>query len=100
MVLWSPGLAISLDKQKTYLLYHSAYGYQTWQDSELPWGAFTYRVTWDIGYVVLQDHVINQNHYISTSVLPIEYFTVIYGMKYFICTDDEFAINWKVLKNN
>ena len=41
------------DKLKTSLHYHSAYGYQTWQDSNLPWWASAHKVTWPFDHMVL-----------------------------------------------
>ena len=40
--------------------YHSGYGYQAWQDGELPWQAPTHKVTQPFGHMVLQDHVKNK----------------------------------------
>ena len=38
-----------------YLHYHSAYGHQTWQGDDLPWGAPTHKITWHFDHMVLQD---------------------------------------------
>ena len=72
MTLWSRGFVRSRDKLKSsYLHYHSAHGHQTWQDDDLPWWAPAYKVaSWPFDYVVLQDHVTKQNHYISTIRVP------------------------------
>ena len=47
--------------------YHSVYGYQTLQDGKLPRLALTHKVTQPFDHVVLQDHMTNQNYYISTT---------------------------------
>ena len=44
-------------------------GQQTWQDEYLPWGASTYKVTWLLWNVVLQDHVTNKKYYISNTAM-------------------------------
>ena len=43
----------SRDKIKTYPHYQSAYGYQTWQDGNLPWWAPGCKVTWPFDHVGL-----------------------------------------------
>ena len=54
----SSGLARSLDRLKSiYLQYHSVYSHQTWQSGDLSSGALTYKLTWILGHVFLQDHV-------------------------------------------
>ena len=40
------------------------------QDDELHWLATTHEVTQPFGHLVLQDHVTNQNHYISAKTVP------------------------------
>ena len=55
----------------THQQYHSVYGKQTWQNDELQWLAPIYEVTQPFGHVVLQNHLTNQNHYISTKTVPI-----------------------------
>ena len=47
--------------------YHSVYDHQTWQDGKLPWLAPTHKVTQTFDHLVLQDHMTNQNYYISTT---------------------------------
>ena len=60
MTIWSRGLARSREILKSlYIHYYSAYGYQTWQDGNLPWWAPAYKVTWPFDHMVLQDHVTN-----------------------------------------
>ena len=60
----------SCDKWKPYLHNQSAYGYQTFQDGNVPWLAPALKVTWPFDHVVLGDHVRNWNHYISTTTMP------------------------------
>ena len=36
-----------------YLNYYIAYGHQTWLGADLPWGAFTDKITWPFGQVVV-----------------------------------------------
>ena len=62
-------LSKSRDKLKTYFLYQSLYGHQTWQGSNLPWWALAHKVTGTFNYMVLQCHITNWNHYISTSTV-------------------------------
>ena len=53
ITLWSH-IVRSCDKLKSvYLHYHSAYGYQTWQDGNLPWWAPAHKVTWLFDRMVL-----------------------------------------------
>ena len=52
---------------KTYLHYHIAYGHQTWQGGDLPWGALTPKITRLLGHVIPQDHVTNWIHYNFTT---------------------------------
>ena len=60
MTLWSRGLAKSRDKLKSlHHQYHSAYGRQTWQGDDLPYGISTYKAIRFFSLVVLQDHVLN-----------------------------------------
>ena len=40
------------------------------QDDKLHWLAPTHEVTQPFGHLVLQDHVTNQNHYISAKTVP------------------------------
>ena len=55
-LFWSCGLARSHDKQiPSYLYCKSAYGKQTWQNDDFPWGATTYNVTWSFDHVTLWD---------------------------------------------
>ena len=58
---WSRGFAaISRDKLKPLCLhFHSVFGHQTWQHGDLPWGAFTHKVTWPYDFVFLQDRIAN-----------------------------------------
>ena len=42
----------------------------TWQNHNLARWATTYKVTPPFDHVVLQDHETNENHYISTSTVP------------------------------
>ena len=61
----------SWDKLKSfYLHYRSAYNHQTWQDGNFVWWASAYKVTWPFDEVFLQDHMTNQNLYISTTTVP------------------------------
>ena len=65
MALWS------LDKLKPVSLhYQSSYSHQTLQDGNLLWCAPTHKFTWPLFHVVLQDHMTNENHYISTARVP------------------------------
>ena len=60
----------SRNKSRTlYLHYHNAYGLQTYQDDELPWGELPYKITWFISDVILWDHVTNQKHHIFNSTM-------------------------------
>ena len=71
MTLWSRGLARSHDKLKLlYLHYHSAHDHQTWKNSDLPWGAPNHKVIYCLVRMVLQGHVTNENHYISSTRVP------------------------------
>ena len=70
MTLWPCGLARSHDKLKSlYHHYQNAYGHQTWHEGNLPWWTATYKVIWPFNLLVLRDHVINQNHISTTTVL-------------------------------
>ena len=50
-ITWQTEIMFSLLPQS------SAYDQQTWQDSDLPWGAPTHNVTRPFGHAALQDHV-------------------------------------------
>ena len=53
-------IARSRDKLKSlYFHYQSAYGCQTWHDSNLPWWDPAYKVTWLFDYVVKRNDVTN-----------------------------------------
>ena len=92
MILWSRGLVKSYGKLKSlYLQYGSAYGHQTWQDSNLPCWATAHKVrslylyyhsvyghktkldklvTCHEGLLsIMLLHVTNYNHYISTATI-------------------------------
>ena len=71
MTLWSRDFARSRDKQKSYLHCQSANGHQTWQIGNLPWLTYACEVTRTFDLVILQDHVTNCNHYISTIRVPV-----------------------------
>ena len=62
----------SRDKIKMYRgdINQSAYSHQTLQDGNLPWWAPANKVTWPYDNVILQDHMANLNHYISTIRAP------------------------------
>ena len=74
-MLWSRGLARSRDKE--YLYYHGACGYQIWQDGwmtyqyDLPWWAPTYKVLWCFNQVVLRDHMTSKKQYISNTTVTV-----------------------------
>ena len=60
MILWSRGLARSLDKLKLlYLHYSSAYGHQTLSDSEIFWGAPNHKLLLIFDHVALLGYVKN-----------------------------------------
>ena len=66
MAGWSESIWNLLQQLKTlYLDFHIDYGYQTWLGGDLPWETPTHKVTWPFDHVVLQDHLINESHYIS-----------------------------------
>ena len=66
MAGWSESIWNLLQELKTlYLHFHNDYGYQTWLGGDLPWETPTHKVTWPSDHVVLQDHLINESHYIS-----------------------------------
>ena len=71
MTLWSRDLARSRDKLKPYLHYHSAYGHETWQDYVLSWRAPNNKVSQCPDHMILKSHVTNENHYISTTKVPL-----------------------------
>ena len=56
LIMWS--CEITWPSKALCLHYDSAYGHQTWQAGDLPWGAFTH-VTLPVSDVVLQDHMTN-----------------------------------------
>ena len=67
MTLWSRGLWRSSDKLKSlYLHYQSAYGYHTWQESNLPCWTLAYKIAWSFDYVVLRNYITNYH----TTTLP------------------------------
>ena len=71
MTLWSRDLAISRDKLKPlYLHYPIAYGHRTWLDGNLSWMAPNLKITKHSVHVVLQCHVTDKNHYISSTTVP------------------------------
>ena len=71
MTLWSRDLARPCDKLKPlYLHYHIAYGHRTWPDGNLFWMAPNQKVRKHSVLVVLQSHVTNKNHYISSTRVP------------------------------
>ena len=55
------------DHVTKYLHYHNAYGHQTWQDGDLLLEAANNKVTERSDHVVVQSHLTNENHCISTS---------------------------------
>ena len=50
---------------------HDAYGHQTSQDCDLPWGSSIHKATWPFAHVVFRYHVTNLNHFISTKTMSI-----------------------------
>ena len=53
VMLWSRDLTRPHGKRKLfYFPYQSTYGHQIWQDSNFPWWAPTYKVTWAFNYMV------------------------------------------------
>ena len=71
MTLWSRGILRSHDKLKALCLHsHSAYGHQTWEYVELPWGAPLHKVTEPFDLMVFQGHPTNENRYIATATVP------------------------------
>ena len=58
-----------------YLHYHSGYGLETWLDGDLLWTASNHKVIQHTDYVLLQIHVTNENHFISTNrvLIPITF---------------------------
>ena len=70
-MLWSRGLAKSRDNWKSLYLYlKSTYGYQTWQDGDILWETPNHKVILRFNQVILQGHLTNKNHYISTTRVP------------------------------
>ena len=45
-------------------------GHQTWQGGDLPRGALINKIRWPFHHEVWQDHVTNENHYFSTTRVP------------------------------
>ena len=72
MVLcWSRSLAQSHGKLKPiYLQYHSAYSHQSWYNGDIPWRAPNYKVIQRSNHVVLEGHMTDKNHFISTTRMP------------------------------
>ena len=63
VTLWLRGLSRSRDKLKPlYLCHHSIYDRQSWQGSDLPWGAPSHKVTWTLDHGIFRDH---DNHEIT-----------------------------------
>ena len=67
------GLPIKLQDLLQVLRDHviSVFGHQTWQDDNLHWWTLVHKVIWSINHMVLWDHMATQNHYISTTTMPI-----------------------------
>ena len=71
MIPWLCGLAKSLDQLKSFQLhYQSSYSHQNFQNDNLLWLAPANKVTWAFYHMVLQKHVTDWNHYISTTTVP------------------------------
>ena len=49
---WTHGYVMSSDKWSTYLQYHNAYGYQTWQGGYIQWEA-SFKPTRPINHMIL-----------------------------------------------
>ena len=49
---------------------HSACGHQIWLNGDMPWGVPNHKVIQRLDHVVLQGQVANENHYISTTRVP------------------------------
>ena len=104
MAGWNENICNFVPQQvKTlYLHYHNAYGYQTWQGGDLPYGAPTHKITGHFGQVVLEDHVSNKSNCISTIRVPmvtklgrmVTYFERIQTIKSFYAL---IAWPWKVM---
>ena len=65
MTLSSRCLVRSQDKLKPLYLQCNI----KWQCDDLPWGASIHKVQWAYYHVVLRNHVTNDNHYISTTII-------------------------------
>ena len=52
---------------KIYLHWLHVYGDQTWQSGHLSWRVSIHKDAWPFSHMVLQDHVPNQDHWISTT---------------------------------
>ena len=52
-------MAIKIGMLVTYCHYHSPYHNKTWQDGELPEGAYSHKAKGTFDHVVLQNHVTN-----------------------------------------
>ena len=71
MTIWSRDLSRSRDKLKPlYFHYHIAYGHRTWWDGNISWMDPNHKVTQHSVHFVLQSHVRNKNHYISSTRVP------------------------------
>ena len=70
LYLWLCVLERSFDRGKTYLRQHDVCDHQTWQGCAVPWEDPIHKVTWPLNHMVLQNHVTNQSHYISTTMMP------------------------------
>ena len=69
--LWSRGLVRSRVKiRPLYFHNQSVYGYQTWQNGNLPWWARAYKLTLPFDHVILWDQVINYSYHIFTTTVP------------------------------
>ena len=56
--------------RQLYLPYQRAYSHKTSHNETLLWWAPTYTFNWSFDHVVLQDHVINEKHYIFNTTVP------------------------------
>ena len=81
--LWPPNLAGTANLERLLLIMllnplklliktiisplHDAYGHQTIQDCDLPWGSSTHKNTCPFAHVLLQYHVTNWNRFIFTT---------------------------------
>ena len=71
MTLWSHGFSRSCYKLKPlYIHYHKAYGHQTWQNGDLPWG-FLFIKSCDCSIIWLCQNIWEIKSINSTNIMPI-----------------------------